>query len=153
MYLIVIDDIGIEIQCSIAALIKLTISSFQLADEAFKEALGDGIWCNIFDTDLESKSDLEQSDAHAEAQPSSRNQELKNLINSSLYPVDASSIFHQYKDMQLFHRLEEQGTSLELPWSKVSILFNLARVLEQMNKTESASILYRLIVYKVLMFY
>ncbi|KAG6432444.1 hypothetical protein SASPL_104020 [Salvia splendens] len=64
------------------------------------------------------------------------------------YPVDASSVIRQYKDLTLFQRLEEQGLSVELPWDKVSVLFNLARVLEQLHNTESASTFYRMIMYK-----
>lgn len=51
--------------------------------------------------------------------------------------------------MQLFQQLEEDGVSLDLPWDKVTPLFNLARLLEQLYRTETASILYRLIIYKV----
>lgn len=127
---------------------------FQLAGEAFREALGEGIWCNFFYAEGESVSNMAQTDAYGEApsheeQLSPSRRVRDNLINSTRYPVDASSIILQYKDLQLFHRLEEQGLSVELPWNKVSILFNLARVLEQLHNTESASILYRLIIFKV----
>ncbi|CAN0839355.1 Protein CTR9 homolog [Linum grandiflorum] len=54
----------------------------------------------------------------------------------------------QYKDVQLFHQLEEDGVNVELPWNKVTPLFNLARLLEQLHKTETAGILYRLILFK-----
>lgn len=108
---------------------------FQLASEAFREALGEGIWSNFFDVEGGSISNTTKTSAH--------------LINSTRYPIDDSSVIRQYKDLQLFHRLEEQGLSVELPWNKVSALFNLARVLEQLHDTESASILYRMIIYKV----
>lgn len=42
---------------------------------------------------------------------------------------------------------------MEVPWNKISVLFNLARVFEQLNKAESASILYRLILFKVHLFF
>lgn len=101
---------------------------------------------------------MEQSDAYGEAtnreeQRSPSHAALSNLITNALYPVDASSTVHQYKDLQMFYRLEEQGISVELPWSKVSTLFHLARVLEQMHKTKSATILYQLILFKVSMFF
>lgn len=83
------------------------------------EGLGDGIWIPLLD----------------------------NKVN--VYAIDASSSILQYKDVQLFRRLEEDGYSVELPWSKVTVLFNLARLLEQLNNTETASILYRLILFKV----
>ncbi|KAK4479038.1 hypothetical protein RD792_014549 [Penstemon davidsonii] len=118
---------------------------FELADETFKEALGDGIWCNVLDAEEESKSSMAPSDSYGEA-PNSRKR--SNLINSEQYPIDASTTTHQYKDLKLFHRLEEQGISIEVPWDKVSTLFNLARVLEQRHNSESASILYRLILFK-----
>lgn len=107
---------------------------FELASEAFREALGEGIWSNFFDAEGGSISNTTQTNAH--------------LINSTRYPIDDSSVIRQYKDFQLFHRLEEQGLSVELPWNKVSALFNLARVLEQLHDTESASILYRMIIFK-----
>ncbi|PIN08926.1 TPR-containing nuclear phosphoprotein that regulates K(+) uptake [Handroanthus impetiginosus] len=113
---------------------------FELAGETFKEALGEGIWRYFFDAEGDSPGHEEQ------LSPSRRVR--ANLINSAQYPVDASSSIRQYKDLQIFHRLEEQGLSVELPWYKVSTLFNLARVFEQMHDTESASVLYRLILFK-----
>ncbi|KAF5946607.1 hypothetical protein HYC85_016835 [Camellia sinensis] len=91
---------------------------FELAERTFVEALGDGIWHTLTD---------------GKAQP---------------YPIDASASIHQYKDMQLFHRLEEEGFAVEVPWNKISILFNLARLFEQSHNIEMASILYRLILFK-----
>lgn len=128
-------------------------SLFQLAGEAFKEALGEGIWCNFFDAEGESILNKAQTNGEAQShdeQLSPNRRARAKLINSTRYPVDASSVIRQYKDLQLFQRLEEQGLSVELPWDKVSALFNLARVLELMHSTESASIFYRLIIYKVL---
>ncbi|KAH7572071.1 hypothetical protein ACOSP7_015084 [Xanthoceras sorbifolium] len=91
---------------------------FEWAQQVFMEALGDGIWLTLLD----------------------------NKVN--IYAIDASASILQYKDMQLFRRLEEDGHSVELPWNKVTVLFNLARLLEQLNNTEAASILYRLILFK-----
>lgn len=51
--------------------------------------------------------------------------------------------------MQLFHDLESNGHHVEVPWDKVTVLFNLARLLEQLNKSGIASLLYRLILFKV----
>lgn len=71
-------------------------------------------------------------------------------IKGAVYkPLDASASLEKYKDTSVFHELEEDGIPVELPWSKVSTLFNFGRLLEQINKTESASILYRLILFKV----
>ncbi|PSS20777.1 hypothetical protein CEY00_Acc09816 [Actinidia chinensis var. chinensis] len=91
---------------------------FKLAEQTFVEALGDGIWRTLID---------------GTAQP---------------YPIDASLSIHQYKDMQVFHRLEEDGFTVEVPWNKISILFNLARLFEQSHNIEKASILHRLILFK-----
>lgn len=63
--------------------------------------------------------------------------------------ADATACSHLYKDMQIFTQLEADNVNLELPWNKVTALFNLARLLEQLHRMEIASILYRLIIYKV----
>uniref|UniRef100_A0A7N2KR31 Uncharacterized protein n=1 Tax=Quercus lobata TaxID=97700 RepID=A0A7N2KR31_QUELO len=91
---------------------------FELAEQSFKEALGDGVWLPF----------IEGSDKFQE--------------------IDASASVLQYKDRQLFHRLEDSGRHVELPWNKVTPLFNLARLQEQLHNAETASILYRLILYK-----
>ncbi|XP_077240968.1 binding protein [Tasmannia lanceolata] len=91
---------------------------FELAEKTFKEALGDGIW-HYF---------------------------MNGKIGNSNVDSGASTV--QYKDMKLFHQLEEDGVSLELPWDKVTTLFNHARLLEQLHDAEKASILYRLILFK-----
>ncbi|XP_059634757.1 protein CTR9 homolog [Cornus florida] len=91
---------------------------FELAKQTFKEALGDNIWGNFI-------YGAPQSCA-----------------------IDAGASINQYKDMQLFHRLELAGIIVELPWNKISTLFNMARLLEQLHDTERASILYRLILFK-----
>ncbi|KFK39891.1 rna polymerase-associated protein ctr9 [Arabis alpina] len=53
-----------------------------------------------------------------------------------------------YKDTGIFHKLIESGHSVDVPWNKVTTLFNLARLLEQLHKTETATFLYRLILFK-----
>ncbi|GAU27975.1 hypothetical protein TSUD_373700 [Trifolium subterraneum] len=63
--------------------------------------------------------------------------------------IDAATSTLQFKDMQLFHDLESNGQLIEVPWDKVTVLFNLARLLEQLNESGTASILYRLILFKV----
>lgn len=95
---------------------------FQLAQQSFKDALGDGIWITLLD----------------------------NKVNTCA--VDASASIFKYKYTQLFHQLEEDGRTVELPWNKVTVLFNLARLLEQLHNSEAASILYHLILYKVGMY-
>ncbi|CAL9062608.1 unnamed protein product [Musa banksii] len=63
--------------------------------------------------------------------------------------IDRSAYYSfQYKDFSLFHQLEEDGSCIELPWNKVTTLFNYARLLEQVNDTEKASNMYRLILFK-----
>ncbi|XP_050216699.1 protein CTR9 homolog [Mercurialis annua] len=90
----------------------------ELALETFKEAAGDGIWLAFLDG------------------------------KAKTYTIDAAVSIQQFKDMQSFHRIEQDGHCIELPWNKVTALFNLARLLEQMHKTETASVLYRLILFK-----
>lgn len=64
--------------------------------------------------------------------------------------MDLGAFIVQYRDMKLFHQLEKDGISLDLPWNKVTTLFNYARLLEELHHAEKASILYRLILFKVL---
>ncbi|KAK8523258.1 hypothetical protein V6N13_113206 [Hibiscus sabdariffa] len=90
----------------------------ELALESFNKALGDGVWLPL-----------------TENKPKS-------------YVIEASASILDYKDMQVFHRLEEDGFSLELPWNKVTVVFNLARLHEQLHNTGIANILYRLILFK-----
>ncbi|CAO2823169.1 unnamed protein product [Amaranthus hypochondriacus] len=91
---------------------------FELAEQTFKDALGSGVWLS--------------------------------LINGkeNNYVTDAVTALLQYKDVQMFRHLEEEGNSVELPWNKVSAIFNLARLFEEVHKTQSAILLYRLILYK-----
>ncbi|KAH9801929.1 protein CTR9-like [Citrus sinensis] len=92
---------------------------FESAHQSFKDALGDGIWLTLLDS------------------------------KTKTYVIDASASMLQFKDMQLFHRFENDGNHVELPWNKVTVLFNLARLLEQIHDTVAASVLYRLILFKV----
>ncbi|GMH18099.1 hypothetical protein Nepgr_019940 [Nepenthes gracilis] len=91
---------------------------FELAEQTFKDALGTGVWLAFIDS--------------------------KESNNS----FSASADVHQYKDVQIFRHLEEEGFSVEVPWNKVSILFNLARLLEELHRTQSATMVYRLILFK-----
>lgn len=70
------------------------------------------------------------------------------LLDESGKSFEAGSSILEYKDMRLFHRLEEDGLPVQLPWNKVTVLFNLARLLEQMHNGNTASLLYRLILFK-----
>ncbi|XP_047319890.1 protein CTR9 homolog [Impatiens glandulifera] len=91
---------------------------FELAEECFLEGLGDGIWRMLIDS------------------------------KGKHYPIDSTGSISHYKDMQIFHQLERDGFPVELPWNKVPILFNLARLLEQLHNVQASSILYRLILLK-----
>ncbi|RZB65084.1 protein CTR9 homolog [Glycine soja] len=62
--------------------------------------------------------------------------------------IDAATSTLQFKDMQLFRDLESNGHHVEVPWDKVTVLFNLARLLEQLYDSGTASIFYRLILFK-----
>ncbi|XP_030448357.1 protein CTR9 homolog isoform X1 [Syzygium oleosum] len=90
----------------------------ELAEQSLKEAVGDGIWRSF----------------------------IEGKVNVGA--ADATACTHLYKDMQIFAQLEADNVNLELPWNKVTALFNLARLLEQLHRMEIASILYRLIIYK-----
>lgn len=92
---------------------------FQMAEQSFKEALGDGFWVSIIDGSVGSS-----------------------VVNWSI----------QYRDQSFFQQLEEEGTPLELPWDKVTTLFNYARLFEELHDTVKASLFYRLIIFKVLPF-
>ncbi|OVA06840.1 Tetratricopeptide TPR-1 [Macleaya cordata] len=111
------EEVPIELLNNIGVL-HFERGEFELAEQTFKEALGDGIWHEFLDGKLRSSV------------------------------VDSAAFTHQYNDMQLFQQLEEGGVSVGLPWDKVTTLFNHARLLEQLHDTEKATILYRLILYK-----
>lgn len=91
----------------------------QLAEESFKEALGDGIWSSF----------------------------IVGKVNYGA--VDTAAAPRLCKDMQIFTRLEKDGINLELPWNKVSSLFNLARLLEESHKSNIANLFYQFIIFKV----
>ncbi|TKY72856.1 CTR9-like protein [Spatholobus suberectus] len=110
------QEVPIELLNNIGVL-QFERGEFELAQQTFKEALGDGIWLSFI------------------------NEENKSSI-------DAATSTLQFKDMQLFHDLESNGHHVEVPWDKVTVLFNLARLLEQLNESGTASILYRLILFK-----
>ncbi|KAI3864291.1 hypothetical protein MKX03_006124 [Papaver bracteatum] len=107
------EEVPIELFNNIGVL-HFEKGEFELAQQTFKEALGDGVWRDFLDGKLHR----------------------------------SVAITHQYNDMQIFQKLQENGVSVELPWNKVTTLFNQARLLEQLHETEKAAILYRLTLYK-----
>ncbi|XP_019236499.1 PREDICTED: protein CTR9 homolog, partial [Nicotiana attenuata] len=135
------EEVPIELLNNIGVL-HFERGEFELATQSFKEALGDGIWLKFLDA--KGQSDDPTSEGHLYSNGEARS----DMFKSAQYPIDACESVQQYKDFQLFHRLEEQGISVELPWNKVSTLFNMARLLEQLHDTETASIFYRLILFK-----
>ncbi|XP_076888227.1 protein CTR9 homolog [Bidens hawaiensis] len=127
------EEVSIELLNNIGVL-HFEKGEFELALQTFKEALGDGIWLKLIDT---------------EPQSDSIGGSLSDPIRNALYqPIDSSLATRKYKDTQLFHNLEKNGISVDLPWDKVTTLSNLARLFEQLHKTETASLLYRLILFK-----
>lgn len=135
------EEVPIELLNNIGVL-HFEREEFELATQSFKEALGDGIWIRFLDTKARSDDPTSGGLLYPNGEAQS------DLLKSAQYPIDASASVRQYKDLQLFHRLEEQGSTVELPWNKVSTLFNMARLLEQLHDTETASIFYRLILFK-----
>ncbi|XP_076890630.1 protein CTR9 homolog [Bidens hawaiensis] len=127
------EEVSIELLNNIGVL-HFEKGEFELALQTFKEALGDGIWLKLIDT--EPQSDYIDGS-------------LSDPIRNALYqPIDSSLSARKYKDTQLFHNLEKNGIFVDLPWDKVTTLSNLARLFEQLHKTETASLLYRLILFK-----
>ncbi|GJR67138.1 protein CTR9 [Tanacetum coccineum] len=57
-------------------------------------------------------------------------------------PMVASVAARMYKDMQLFQDIEKAVVAVELPWDKITTLSNLARLFEQLHKTETAAYKY-----------
>ncbi|KAK6784529.1 hypothetical protein RDI58_017984 [Solanum bulbocastanum] len=135
------EEVPIELLNNIGVL-HFEREEFELATQSFKEALGDGIWIRFLDAKARSDDPTSGGLLYPNGEAQS------DLLKSAQYPIDASASVRQYKDLQLFHRLEEQGSTVELPWNKVSTLFNMARLLEQLHDTETASIFYRLILFK-----
>ncbi|KAI3711523.1 hypothetical protein L1987_70061 [Smallanthus sonchifolius] len=127
------EEVSIELLNNIGVL-HFERGEFELALQTFKEALGDGIWLKLIDTEP-------QSDSIGGSHP--------DPIRKALFqPIDSSLASRKYKDMQLFHNLEKDDISVDLPWDKITTLSNLARLFEQLHKTETASLLYRLILFK-----
>ncbi|XP_078429953.1 binding protein [Wolffia australiana] len=91
---------------------------FELAEQTFKEALGEGAWQVVISWETGSSS------------------------------ADIGASILQYREMKPFQQLEKDGVSLDLPWEKVTALFNYARLLEEQHHAEKASILYRFILFK-----
>ncbi|CAN6472201.1 unnamed protein product [Victoria cruziana] len=91
---------------------------FELAEKIFRDALGQGIWLSFMDGKIQSPN------------------------------TDPAASVVQYKDVKIFHQLEQDGVRIDLPWDKVTTLFNQARLYEQLHDTERASLLYRLIIFK-----
>lgn len=84
----------------------------ELARQAYKEALGKGIWLDFSEGTRSAVSGV----------PNEEN--------------------------QLFSSLEEEGVLIEVPAEKVTLLFNLARLHEQLHETGKATVLYQLILFK-----
>ncbi|KAM7513045.1 hypothetical protein LguiB_011920 [Lonicera macranthoides] len=118
------EGVPIELLNNIGVLL-FERGEFKDAGKAFMEALGDGIWDKLIDS-------IEEL-----------------LTTEAIYKsMDVSASVEKYRNLQSFHQLEEDGVSVELPWNKITVLYNLARLLEQVNKTELASVFYRLILFK-----
>ncbi|XP_073008997.1 protein CTR9 homolog [Typha latifolia] len=111
------EDVPVELLNCIGVL-YFERGEFEMAEQTFKDALGEGIWLSVMDGRISSSN-----------------------IDSSVYSV-------QYRDLSIFRHLEEDGVPVELPWDKVTTLFNYARLLEELHDAEKASILYRLILFK-----
>ncbi|KAH7315078.1 hypothetical protein KP509_21G032900 [Ceratopteris richardii] len=94
-------------------------SEYELAQQAFKEALGEGVWMD-----------------------------LDSIILKSLDMDGFAGFANDITSNDCFYRLEEQGVALDLPAGKVTILFNQARLYEQTHELEKAAFLYKLILYK-----
>uniref|UniRef100_A0A0D3GQX3 Uncharacterized protein n=1 Tax=Oryza barthii TaxID=65489 RepID=A0A0D3GQX3_9ORYZ len=108
------EKIPIELLNGIG-LLHFEKGELEMAEQSFKEALGDGFWVSIIDGSVGSS-----------------------VVNWSI----------QYRDQSFFQQLEEEGTPLELPWDKVTTLFNYARLFEELHDTVKASLFYRLIIFK-----
>ncbi|CAI9100700.1 OLC1v1037856C1 [Oldenlandia corymbosa var. corymbosa] len=156
-----VEEVPVELLNNIGVL-HFERGEFELAEQAFRDALGDGIWLKFLDDKAEIMSaDKKVEDTGADvpdkdsSKKSSVGEELSSdpeaqvdSLRTAQFPIDATASVHLYKDLSLFDRLEEQGIVVELPFNKVSTLFNLARLLEQLHHVETASIFYRLILYK-----
>ncbi|GJX57271.1 protein CTR9 [Tanacetum coccineum] len=126
------EEVSVELLNNIGVL-HFEKGEFELAEQTFKEALGDGIWVKLINSEPQSDSIGASDDP------------IQKALNQ---PMDASVAARMYKDMQLFQDIEKAGVAVELPWDKITTLSNLARLFEQLHKTETASLLYRLILFK-----
>ncbi|GJS58301.1 protein CTR9 [Tanacetum coccineum] len=126
------EEVSVELLNNIGVL-HFEKGEFELAEQTFKEALGDGIWVKLIESEALSDSIGTSDDP------------IQKALNQ---PVDASVAARMYKDMQLFQDIEKAGVAVELPRDKITTLSNLARLFEQLHKTETASLLYRLILFK-----
>ncbi|KAJ3682862.1 hypothetical protein LUZ60_013089 [Juncus effusus] len=116
------EDIPIELLNTIGVL-HFEKEDFELAEQTFKEALGDGILSSLF-TSLKS-----ENNSMVDLTP-----DKNNILN--------------LRDLSAFRQLEEEGISLDLPWDKVTTLFNYARLLEHRHDISKATSLYQFIVFK-----
>lgn len=92
---------------------------YELAQQAFKEALGEGVWADLT-TGL-----------------------LKGLDKDGSFGFS-----HDMTNSDFLYRLEDEGVCLDVPVGKVTVLFNQARLYEQTHDLEKATFLYRLILFK-----
>ncbi|GJU81116.1 protein CTR9 [Tanacetum coccineum] len=104
------EEVSVELLNNIGVL-HFEKGEFELAKQTFKEALGDGIWVKLIESEPQSDS-----------------------IGASDDPIQKA--------------LNQPMDAIELPWDKITTLSNLARLFEQLHKTETASLLYRLILFK-----
>nr|CAB3446557.1 unnamed protein product [Digitaria exilis] len=111
------EDVPVELLNGIG-LLHFEKGEFEMAEQSFKEALGDGFWVSIMDDKVGSS-----------------------MVNWNVH----------YKDQSFFHQLEDEGVPLELNTNKVTALFNYARLLEELHDSVRASLLYRFIIFKVLL--
>ncbi|CAM6088195.1 unnamed protein product [Calypogeia fissa] len=93
-------------------------NELEAAMEAYREALGEGIWVEFSEGRIPST----EGDAGLPVDLSDENKKLKEL--------------------------EEDGVNLDVPAETVTVLFNLARLHEQLHETHKAAILYQLLLYK-----
>jgi RNA polymerase-associated protein CTR9 len=89
------------------------------AMQVYREALGEGIWYEFSEGRIPSTE------------------------GDSGLPVDVSDENNKLKE------LEEDGVPLDVPAEKATLLFNLARLHEQLHETHKATILYQLLLFKV----
>lgn len=145
------EEVPVELLNNIGVL-HFERGELELAEQTFKDALGEGLWLKFLLIKPQVGSDnpaLAEANREAPFYTSNNSHEASaNILRNAQYPVDSSASINLYKDLNLFHRLEEQDVIVELPYNKVSTLFNLALLLEQLHDCDTASIFYRFILYK-----